>query len=135
MEVYINYLGILIAAAAIMGVGYVWYGPLFGKRWMAMKGYTEERMKSMKMSPRKSMALASLSALVQAFVLALLINILPPNGAPGAFMLTLLLWTGFIATTHSHRVLFEEENPKLYLFNMAHYFVALLVASLVLVLF
>lgn len=134
MDVAINYLAVLIAAAVIVGLGYLWYGRLFGKYWMKLKGYTPESMKTMKMSSRKSMALVILSAFVMAFVLALLVRLLNPIGVGGAFMLTLLIWTGFVATTMGNQVLFEDGSVKLYAFNAGYYFVALFLASLVLVL-
>lgn len=133
MDVAINYLSVLIAAAVIFGTGALWYGPLFGKKWMKMKGYTKESMKGMKMSARNAMIFAGLTSLVMAFVLALLANMLQPIGIGGAFMLTLLVWTGFIATTHASTVLFEDGDLKLYAFNIAQYFVAIFFASIVFV--
>ena len=31
----VNYLAVLVAAALEIGLGALWYGPLFGKPWMA----------------------------------------------------------------------------------------------------
>lgn len=42
----INWLAILVAAASSLVVGFFWYGPLFGKAWMAASGMTEEKIKS-----------------------------------------------------------------------------------------
>ena len=134
MDVAINYLAILLAAAAIMGVGALWYGPLFGKQWMKLKGYTPETMKNMRMSARTSMVFATFASLVTAFVLALIISLLEPIGLGGAFMLTLLVWTGFVVTTKANEVLFEEGNIKLFFFHIAQSFVALLIASSILTL-
>jgi len=44
-----NLLAILIAAAAGFLVGGIWYGPLFGKAWMAENGFTEEGLKNANM--------------------------------------------------------------------------------------
>jgi len=134
MDVAINYLSVLIAAAAIMGVGALWYGPAFGKQWMKLKGYTPESMKNMTMSARKAMALAALGALVTAFVLALLIRLLNPIGFAGGFMLALLVWTGFVVPLKANEVLFEAGDWKLFLFHIAQSFVALLLASVILTL-
>ncbi|HWH07328.1 MAG TPA: DUF1761 domain-containing protein [Candidatus Paceibacterota bacterium] len=134
MDVAINYLSVLVAAGAIVGIGTLWYGPLFGKRWMMMKGYTAESMKNMKMSARNAMIFAGIAALVTAFVLALLVRLLNPIGLGGAFMLALLIWTGFIVTTMVNDVLFEEGDVKLFLFHSAERFVALFAAALILVL-
>ncbi|WP_276974679.1 DUF1761 domain-containing protein, partial [Flavobacterium filum] len=40
-----NFYAILVAAISTLLVGFVWYGPLFGKAWMAETGFTEEELK------------------------------------------------------------------------------------------
>jgi len=134
MDVAINYLSVLAAAVAIMGVGSLWYGPVFGMQWMKLRGKTPEGMRQTKMSARKAMAFACLAALVTAFVLALLVRLLNPIGAGGAFMLALLVWIGFIVPVKSNEVFFEEGDLKLFLFHIAQSFVAVLIAALVLTL-
>ena len=39
------WLAILLAAAAGFVIGGIWYGPLFGKAWMAARGISEESAK------------------------------------------------------------------------------------------
>jgi hypothetical protein len=41
----INFYAILVAALTTLVVGFVWYGPLFGKVWMKETGLTEEDLK------------------------------------------------------------------------------------------
>ena len=38
----LNWLAILVATVAAFVLGGLWYGPLFGKAWMAALGKTEE---------------------------------------------------------------------------------------------
>ena len=42
----VNWLALLAAAASSLVVGFIWYGPLFGKAWMSATGMTEEKMKT-----------------------------------------------------------------------------------------
>jgi cytochrome b subunit of formate dehydrogenase len=44
-----NLLAILVAAATGFLIGGLWYGPLFGKKWMAEHGFTEEQLRSSNM--------------------------------------------------------------------------------------
>lgn len=44
-----NYLAFIVAALVPMILGFFWYGPIFGKPWMASTGMTEEKMKSANM--------------------------------------------------------------------------------------
>ena len=41
-----NLLAILVAAATGFLIGGLWYGPLFGKAWMAEHGFTEEQLRA-----------------------------------------------------------------------------------------
>lgn len=36
----VNYLAILVAAVLSMVLGFLWYGPLFGKEWTKLMGVT-----------------------------------------------------------------------------------------------
>ena len=40
-----NFYLFLVAALSTLLVGFVWYGPLFGKAWMAENGFSEEELK------------------------------------------------------------------------------------------
>ena len=33
-----NWIAIVVATAAAMVIGFLWYGPVFGKAWMALSG-------------------------------------------------------------------------------------------------
>ena len=37
----INYWAVVVAALSGFAVGALWYGPLFGRQWMAASGVTE----------------------------------------------------------------------------------------------
>ena len=39
----INWFAVVAAVLVGFPVGYLWYGPLFGKQWMASVGLTEEK--------------------------------------------------------------------------------------------
>ncbi|MEP5937042.1 MAG: DUF1761 domain-containing protein [Erythrobacter sp.] len=41
----VNWLGVVLAAAAGFVVGGLWYGPIMGKKWMGAVGLTEEQIK------------------------------------------------------------------------------------------
>ena len=44
--VSINIFAVIVALIVYMILGMLWYGPLFGKTWMALKGLSESDMKS-----------------------------------------------------------------------------------------
>ena len=57
----IGYVPVLIATIVSFIFGYLWYGPLFGKKWMKLMGFTKRSLKSMKMTPATAMILGFVS--------------------------------------------------------------------------
>jgi hypothetical protein len=132
----INYLSILVATVAAFMVGWLWYGPLFGKPWMALMGISPDHMNSPEMRGQMWKVLVGgfVVTLVLVYVLA---NLMIVVGATDAGIGTALvfgfwMWLGFIATIMFNSVLYERRPLKLYIINASHYLVAVLVATLVL---
>ncbi|MTI37932.1 DUF1761 domain-containing protein [Fulvivirga lutimaris] len=46
----INWLAIIVATLLTFVLGAIWYGPLFGKRWMRENGFNEEDLKNANMA-------------------------------------------------------------------------------------
>lgn len=134
MSLTINYLAVLAAAVVSMVVGALWYGPLFGKLWISMMGFTEEKMKEAKAKGMgKSYAVAFVGSLVMAFVLAHFAAVWNAEGVAGAWQLAFWSWLGFIAPIMLGQVLWEGKPVKLYILNVAHYLVALFLMAIMLV--
>jgi hypothetical protein len=43
----INYLAVIVAALGTFFLGALWYMPLFGKLWIRLHGFSDEKMKAM----------------------------------------------------------------------------------------
>lgn len=133
----INYLAVVLAGFAYMVVGSLWYGPLFGKKWMALMGITPESMKSMKLSPMQAMAGGLVAALVMAFVLAhdafVWGQFFGTAVTPTVFALQLAfwIWLGYVATTQIGSVLWENKSWKLFALNASYSLVSLIVMALI----
>jgi hypothetical protein len=130
----INYFALLLAAVASMAVGYVWYGPLFGKKWMGYMGMTKESMdySDAKKGMMKSYFISYASSLLMAYVLAYFMALLGAATFAGAFMLSVWIWLGFIVTTSLNSVLWEKKPWGYYFINISYQLVALAAMSLVL---
>ena len=55
----LNFLAIIVAAVANLAIGFVWYGPVFGKQWMKLNNYTEEEMKGINPGPLYAQSLVA----------------------------------------------------------------------------
>ena len=65
----INWVALITAAVASMAVGFIWYGPLFGKTWMKLSGLKEMGDKS---QMPKTCTIMFVASLVTAYVLSVL---------------------------------------------------------------
>lgn len=125
-----NLLGILIATAAAMVIGSIWYSkPVFGKDWQKLVGLKD---KDIKEGAIKSMAAMLLMALVTAFVLQRFIVIANPQDYFQAVKLGAWLWLGFVATYAIGGGMFEKRPTKLIVINITNQLITLIVMSVIL---
>ena len=133
MEISINWVAVLVAALVNFVVGWIWYGPLYGNVWKGLMGFTDESMKSMKLSAMQAMVGGFITSLVMAYVLSHFVVIFGAIGIAGAFELAFWVWLGFVATTSISAFLWEGKPFKLFVLNAGEQLVALFLMSLVLV--
>jgi hypothetical protein len=135
MGVELNYLAILVCAVVGMMIGMMWYGPLFGKPWMAMMGIKDPEA-AKKEAQKKGMgptyAMAFVSQLLMAYVVAHFVAFLKIADVNAALQFAFWAWLGLIATVLSAQVLWEGRPAKFYYLNATHYLVVLSVMTLIL---
>ena len=132
-EVPVNYLAVLVAGVASMVIGFLWYGPVFGKQWLALSGVNFNAVDPAK---RKAMAnrgyvINFIASLVMAFVLAHTIAYTQAASIMDAAFAAFWTWLGFIATVLIGMVLWENKPVKLYLINAFHYLAVLIVMAII----
>ena len=131
----VNYSAVLVAAIAAFVIGGLWYGPVFGKQWMALMGMTKERMEADKSKGvAKSYILMFVGSVVMAFVLSLVVMAMTPYlavagtlGAAAGAKIGLWVWLGFVAPVTMGSVLWEMRPWKLWFLNTGYYAVTLAV--------
>lgn len=126
----VNYLAVLLAAVGSMVVGYLWFGPLFGKTWMKMTGMKEMGDQS-KMA--QNYVLAYVSAALSAYVLAMFLSLTHVTELTGALFLAFWVWLGFQATIMLSGVLWYKQSWNLYFLLVSQQLVSVLVAAAILV--
>ena len=131
--VSINYLAVLAAAVASMVVGFLWYGPLFGKMWISLMNFDKKKMQEAKKKGMGKMyALTFLTSLIMSYVLAHFVAYVQAMTIAGGAVLGFWLWIGFFATTQLGMVMWEGKPVKLYVLNTLHYLVTLIVMASIL---
>lgn len=131
----VNYLAVLVAAVVSMVTGFLWYGPLFGKSWAKLKGFTHEKQEKAKKTMTQSYAAMFVLSLIMAYVLFHLIW----YAAPGSYTLFIALktagwaWIGFVAPVMLSNYLFSPDTKSIYLYYIeaGNYLVSLLAMATV----
>ena len=118
----INYLAVLIAAAASFASGAAWYGAL-GKHWMTAAGVTEADL-----STGKTIYLvAAACQLVMAFLLAGVIGHLGQIDLTGGLTTAFFVWLGFVVTSMTVNHRFQGRSWNLTAIDGGYWLVAMLI--------
>jgi UDP-N-acetylmuramyl pentapeptide phosphotransferase/UDP-N-acetylglucosamine-1-phosphate transferase len=125
----VNLLAVIVCAVLSMVIGSLWYGPLFGKKWMKLLSFTKEEIEKGKKEMPKTYGMMFVGSIVTSFVLAVVISMAPEpsvmTGITGAFW----LWLGFIVAPKLSEVLFEKKAWELFYIECGYYLVFLAVAG------
>lgn len=115
----INWFAVVLAALASFPLGFVWYGPLFGKAWAAEVGMTDEKAKSG--NPTIVFGGAFVLALIQASTFALFLG---PVRNPEAALYGLCAGLCWVGAAFGVQYLFERKSLRLGLINAGYNAVA-----------
>ncbi|MDV6235770.1 DUF1761 domain-containing protein [Leptospira ellisii] len=139
-EIHANYLAILVGVVANFVIGFIWYGPLFGKTWAKEVGHKEDSQPDSK-KMLVSMGLMVIGSFLTAYVLTYTTNIWRASvwhvgeDRPAwvyGFFSGFYTWIGFYVPLLLNTVAFESRTWKLFGINAAYNFVSLQVVAMIL---
>lgn len=109
----INYISILVCGVVAMIVGFIWYGPLFGKKWMEIIGapeVDEQKKKEMQKGMMPMYILQFVLVLGQVYVLSHFVK-----GWAGATGIetAVWIWLGFVMPTIAASVMWTNESKNM----------------------
>ena len=95
----INLLAVLVAGLATFFLGGLWYTALFGKLWIGLAGYSEEKVKELRARTPPAVFFGGMVAcyLLVAFVVAVLVTSLGLTTPVSGAALGVLLWLAVAA--------------------------------------
>ncbi len=137
MEIIINHYAVIVAAISSIVMGSLWYGPLFGKQWMALMGFTQEQMEAAK---KKGMTKSYLFALVGSFLTAYVLayaiaftnTLFGTQGGVIGITVGYFAWLGFVVPASLSTVLWEGRPWKLFFLNIGYYLALFVVMGAIL---
>ncbi len=109
----INYLAVLVCAVAALAVGFVWYGPLFGKAWMRIMG-ADTMPADQKAKMMKNMGMYYILQFALSFVTAgvLYYHILNWSGSATSLGVAVCVWFGFVMTNTAGAALWSGKSTR-----------------------
>lgn len=110
-----NYLAVVVSAVLYWLLGALWYGVLFGQRWMTLEHLTVEQQRAM--NPVLPYVITLLLNLLIAFVLAQLCAWRNANTAGRGAAIGVLLWIGIFAPITYTTYMYELRPKELYAIN------------------
>jgi hypothetical protein len=122
----INYLAVLLAAAAAWVAGAVWYMAL-ATPWMAAAGISQEKIAASKTQPGASLpfVFAFAGCVIMAWVLAGIVGHLGQVTLRNGVISGLFCWVGFVITTMLVNNSFAMRSRMLLLIDGGYWLVAL----------
>jgi len=99
VNITVNYLAVVVAAAVSFVLGMIWHGPLFGKAWAASRGITPEQMATGKKGMARQALAIFICLLVVAWALAVIANYVHLVTVMQGIKLGVVCWIGFSVTT------------------------------------
>ncbi len=132
----VNLLAVLVAGIVPMVVGFLWYGPLFGKRWLELMETTAEEIQK-NFNPWKTHVASFVLALVTAYILAQLFagmggleSVSSMTGSSGNALvgvhLALMAVIAFVLPVSYQSWAYEGRKAGLFWLNLSYNGVALL---------
>ena len=115
-----NLLAILVAASTGFLIGGLWYGPLFGKAWMAEHGFTEEQLRGSNML--KIYGLTFAFSVLSAVFLGHLLAFFDTN-TRSTLMISVGISLGYIIPAIGTNYLFSRKSGRLFAIDAGYWIV------------
>lgn len=110
----VNYLAVLVCAIMSMVLGMIWYGPLFGRKWMEVIGLDpalmddKEKRKEMSKGAGRLYTLQLFLSVLESYAIVLFFQ----GGWPQSIQLLIFIWIGFIVPILGGASLWGGDSPK-----------------------
>ena len=108
----INYWAVLVCAVIAMGIGYVWYGPLFGKKWMEVIGADERDMEARREMQKHMMPLMVVHFILTLFQVLILEYYVKGWTSMGGLVNALWIWAAFVMPTVAGSSMWNNDKSK-----------------------
>src|SRR5882762_7543625 len=112
----IKYPAVIVATIVHFILGGLWYSPLlFGNKFLQIINWSPEKIRQMgEQSHVKELVIAFMTSQVLVYILAHFVQYTKATNAAAGIQTAFWLWLGFIVTTNSATVIFEQRPLGLF---------------------
>lgn len=137
MELFdgVNWLAVVGCVVVAMALGFLWYGPLFGKRWSDLQGFpamSEAEMKAMQSKMMPAYGVMAVGSAVMALVLRATLHATAAESIGAAIVVAFLLWLAFVATSTLGTAMFSQQNKQVWLINQGFVLTEMVLMAIIL---
>ncbi len=123
----------LIGAAVMTVIGFIWYGPLFGKAYMSASGITPESMGTSKKSVIVPTVIEFIMSFIMLFGFLTILNLAFAGTYSSSLAVAALFWFFFMMTQKASSVLWTPMTTKskwtMFLLSAGYSLVSLLIVA------
>jgi hypothetical protein len=109
----VNYWAIATGAVLSMILGFIWYGPLFGKKWMEIVGVSPSDLEARKKMQKTAGPLYLAQFVLTLFQVFVLAHLIADAQQAGGLERALWIWAAFVIPTLAGAVMWTNQSGKL----------------------
>ena len=109
----VNYWAIGAGAVFSMVLGAIWYGPIFGKKWMEIIGVDPTDLEARKKMQKSAGPLYFVQFILTLFQVLVLAHLIADTQRVGGLERSLWIWAAFIIPTLAGAVMWTNQSGKL----------------------
>ncbi len=113
METGVNYWAVVSGAVLSMVIGAIWYGPVFGKKWMEIQGVNPADSEAIKKMQKTAGPLYAVQFLLTLFQVLVLAHLVADTKIAGGIERSLWIWAAFVIPTLAGAVMWTNDTGKL----------------------
>jgi len=108
----VNYYAIITGAVLSMIFGALWYGPLFGKKWMDIVGVDPEDLEARKKMQKSAGPLYLVQFILTLFQVLVLAHLIADTTRASGLERSLFIWGAFVIPTLAGAVMWTNEPGR-----------------------
>ena len=109
----INYFAVVTGAVLSMIIGAIWYGPLFGKKWLEVIGMSTTSLEERKKMQKSAGPLFMIQFLLTLFQILVLAHLIADTTLVSGIERALWIWVAFVMPTLAGAVMWTNDSNKM----------------------